>query len=101
MGIDDANLSNDKNFQTGQKADAVKLGDKGTTTGGTFVPDWDPAFLQDIHAVILVTGDSRLTVNNKLNQIKGIFGAGSTTASIKEVTTIIGDVRAGKNAAHE
>lgn len=101
LGIDDSNLSNDKSFQTGQRADAVNLKDKGTTTGGTFVPDWEPAFLQDIHAVILIAGDSHLTVNNKLNQIRDIFGVGSATASIKEVTTIVGDVRAGKNHAHE
>jgi len=101
LDIDDSNLNNDKNFQTGQKADAVNLGDKGTTTGDTFKPDWEPAFLEDIHAVIFVAGDSHSTVNKKLNQIKGIFGIGSATASIKDVTTIVGDVRPGNQSAHE
>lgn len=102
MGIDDTNLtSNDPNFLAGQKADAFNLGDKGTGTGKDFVPDWDPAFLQQIHGVILISGDSHGTVNKKLHQIKQLFHIESSHPSIKEVTSIVGDVRPGKQSAHE
>jgi hypothetical protein len=102
LGIDDSNLAKDENFKRGQKADAINLGDKGTGTDETnFVPKWDPALLQDIHGVILVSGDSHLTVDNMLRQIKGIFGVGSPQASIKEVKSVVGDVRPGRLHGHE
>ncbi|KAG6919706.1 hypothetical protein DXG01_002652 [Tephrocybe rancida] len=94
LGIDDTTLtSTEPNFKLGQKDDAKNLGDKVTGTGA---PDWEPEFLQDIHAVILISGDSHGTVNKQLKEIKDIFGA-----SIKEVTTIVGDVRPGKESGHE
>ncbi|RDB22012.1 Peroxidase 2 [Hypsizygus marmoreus] len=101
IGIDDSNLTSDNNFLIGQKADAQSLGDKGTGDGANFVPDWDPAFLKDIHGVFLISGDSHGTVNKRLDQVKNIFFVGSSKASIKEVTTIVGDVRPGKLSAHE
>jgi hypothetical protein len=102
MGVDDSTLaSGDANFLAGQRGDAEALKDKGTGTGPTFVPDWDPAFLQDIHAVVLVSGDSHNSVNKELKQVKSVFGVGSAKASIKEVKSIVGDVRPGKEAGHE
>jgi len=101
LGIDDSTLTNDPNYLTGQKKDSQALGDPGTTTGTTFTPDWNPAFLQNIHGVILVSGDSHRTVDHKLHQIKGIFGVGSQDASIKEVISLVGDVRPGKESGHE
>ncbi|KAF8059915.1 hypothetical protein FPV67DRAFT_349692 [Lyophyllum atratum] len=104
LGIDDSNLtSTEPNFSLGQKQDAKNLGDKGTGDIPNFVPDWEPAFLKDIHAVILISGDSHGTVDKKLQQIKEIFGIapGQYKPSIKEVTSIVGDVRPGKESAHE
>jgi len=40
-------------------------------------------------------------VNNMLNKIKGIFGVGSSNASVKEVISLVGDVRPGKESGHE
>jgi len=101
MGVDDTALTGDLNFQIGQKKDAQSLGDKGTGTGPTFVPDWEPAFLQDIHGAILVFGESHNSVNKALAQAKQAFGVSTSKASIKEVTTIRGDVRPGKESGHE
>jgi Dyp-type peroxidase family len=104
MGIDDSNLtSTEPNFLNGQKVDAQALGDKNAGDESNFVPDWEPEFLQDIHAVILISGDSHDTANKELQQIKEIFGlAGSANKpSIKEVTSIVGDVRPGDEAGHE
>jgi hypothetical protein len=65
MGVDDTTLTGDVNFKNGQKKDAESLGDKGTGTGDSFVPNWEPAFLKDIHGVILVSGDSHDSVNKE------------------------------------
>ncbi|KAF9466754.1 hypothetical protein BDZ94DRAFT_1280704 [Collybia nuda] len=100
MGVDDSTLD-DTDFQNGQRADAFNLRDNGTGGQNDFVPDWDPAFMQDIHALIFVSGDSHKSVNKKMQQVKDIFGVGSTKTSIKEVKTIVGDVRPGKEAGHE
>ncbi|KAG6902138.1 hypothetical protein C0995_003895 [Termitomyces sp. Mi166 len=106
IGIDDTTLTNtEPSFAQGQKQNAQSLGDKGTGGGPTFVPDWKPEFLQDIHAVILISGDSHETVSKKFDEVKGIFGIGSghqrNSVSIKEVTTIRGDVRPGEESGHE
>jgi hypothetical protein len=102
MGVDDSPLTGDANFLNGQKADAESLGDKGSGTGPSFVPDWDPAFLQEIHGVILVSGDSHSSVNKALSEAKIAFGIASLDEpSIKEVISIVGDVRPGKESGHE
>ncbi|KAG6849423.1 hypothetical protein H0H93_008571 [Arthromyces matolae] len=103
LGIDDTNLTTtEPSFLQGQKENAQSLGDKGTGTTPNFLPDWDPKFLQDIHAVVLISGDSHDTVNKQFTAVKSIFGLVSGgQASIKEVTTIVGDVRPGKEDGHE
>jgi hypothetical protein len=101
MGVDDSPLTQDPNFLSGQQADAQALGDPGTVTGSNFVPNWDPAFLQDIHGVILVSGDSHRSVNKALEEAKAAFGVFTSDPSIKEVTSIVGDVRPGKESGHE
>ncbi|KAG6897982.1 hypothetical protein C0992_007936 [Termitomyces sp. T32_za158] len=106
LGIDDTTLTGtEPSFKQGQQQSAESLGDKGTRNGPNFVPDWEPEFLKDIHAVILISGDSHGTVNKKFDEVKGIFGIGPVTqqnpASIKEVTTILGDVRPGEASGHE
>jgi hypothetical protein len=101
IGVNDADLTRDANFAAGQKKDAESLGDKGTGTGPTYVPDWEKPFLQDIHGLILVSGDSQESVKKALDGAKKTFGVGTPTPSIKEVTTIVGKVRPGNLSAHE
>ena len=82
-------------------AGAKDLGDLGKSSGNTFDPDWLPAFKQDIDGLILITGDSHATVNEKLGEIEGIFAVGKKDASIHEIIRIVGDVRPGKESGHE
>lgn len=91
----------DAAFFAGQKVDAEALGDKGTGTGKTFEPDWLPQFKQDIHGLIIFSGDCHATVDDKLNQVLNIFGFGTNESSVTEVFRITGDVRPGKEAGHE
>ncbi len=74
-------------------ADAAALGDD--------VATWDPAFKKDIHAVILVTGNSSAKVSATLNDIKTLFGVGTPKASITEVLTRTGHTRPGDESGHE
>ena len=83
-------------------ADSGFLGDPGTkSASGAFIPKWDPAFKQDIHAVIMVTGESHASVDNKLSEIGKIFSLGAQNASITEIIRVVGDVRPGKEKGHE
>lgn len=82
-------------------ADAKNLGDKATSTSGTFDPDQVPEFKQEIHGLILVTGESRATVEARLADIKKIFLVREESATIHEVLTLVGDVRPGDEAGHE
>ncbi|KAL0954306.1 hypothetical protein HGRIS_003305 [Hohenbuehelia grisea] len=93
---------NDAAFTEGQLKGAENLGDPGKTTNGVFSPDWEPEFKKEIHGVIYVAGDSILSVDKKLIEIKLLFGVGLPGHSITEITSIRGDVRPGKeNSAHE
>ncbi|PPQ90336.1 hypothetical protein CVT25_007738 [Psilocybe cyanescens] len=101
LNIDDSKL-HDTAFFKGQRLDAGEnLGDKGTGTGESFVPDWDEPFKQDLHGVIIVTGDCHATVDKTLHNIEHIFGVGSNAPSIVEITSVRGDARPGKLSAHE
>ena len=98
MGIDDSSLAtsgpNDP-FIIGQKQDALtNLGDPKSADGKN--PDWDKRFLQDLHGVILISGDSHGTTDKKKAEINLIFGT-----SIKEIITIRGVVRPGAEDGHE
>ena len=104
MGIDDKSLDtnsavpNSKQpdpFIGGQQQDALtNLGDPTSADGKT--PAWDPHFLQDIHGVILISGDSHKTTDEDKDKIEKIF-----KSSIKEIITIRGDVRPGAEDGHE
>ncbi|KAL9077060.1 MAG: hypothetical protein Q9157_003508 [Trypethelium eluteriae] len=88
---------NDTLFNNGMKSDASNLGDSGMQQAdGTFQPDWDDTFLQEIHGVTLVTGDSHDTVNDKLASVKDIL-----SGTVTEISTLSGDVRPGDEAGHE
>ena len=97
MGIDDTSLATTgptDPFIIGQKQDAAFLGDPLLADGKT--PNWDSHFLQDLHGVILISGDSHGTTDKKKAEIDQIFGP-----SIKEIITIRGDVRPGAEDGHE
>ena len=98
MGIDDSSLADTgptDPFIIGQQQDALNtLGDPKSADGKT--PDWDPHFLQDIHGVILISGDSHVTTDKKKAEIDLIFNT-----SIKEIIAIRGDVRPGAEDGHE
>ncbi|KAL9100162.1 MAG: hypothetical protein Q9163_004427 [Psora crenata] len=91
----------DTAFNAGMLADAQRLGDPGSTSSGSFNPDWIPAFKNDVHGVVIVSGDCRHRVAKQLRRIKDIFGAGTHNASIHEVLQLVGDVRPGKEKGHE
>ncbi|KAK0435361.1 peroxidase TAP [Armillaria borealis] len=94
LGITDADALDDSAFKSGQLKDAaLNLGDK---VGADSLPDWEPAFKEKIDAVILIAGDSHLTVSKKLLETRALFGL-----SIHEVTNVQGDVRPGAVSAHE
>ncbi|KAJ3494915.1 hypothetical protein NLJ89_g10713 [Agrocybe chaxingu] len=102
LGIDDSTLTplgdNDP-FKIGQKRDAVtNLGDKTRSDGQ---PDWDEKFLQDLHGIILISGESHVSIEKKKLDVEAIFHVHTPKASIQEITTIRGDVRPGDQSAHE
>jgi hypothetical protein len=84
-------------------ADASNLGDPGSPSfSGVFVPStWITEFKQEIHGLILITGDCHATVDGRLADIEKIFLAGEENATIHEVLTLVGDVRPGDQSAHE
>jgi len=100
MGIDDSKLT-DTAFIQGQRLDSENLGDPGTGTGPTFQPNWLPEFKKDLHGVIVFTGDRHDTVDEKKAEVLRIFGVPGPQPSILIITTIVGDVRPGKEAGHE
>ncbi|KAH6902597.1 peroxidase TAP [Coprinopsis sp. MPI-PUGE-AT-0042] len=106
MGVDDSSLSDANNardpFKIGQREDAVEnLGDNFVPSADGNVPDWDPAFLQPIHGVILVAADCHENAEKSIEKIEEIFRADTHRASISQIKLIRGDARPGKESAHE
>lgn len=99
MGINDD--IGDSVFNAGMLADAQHLGDQGSSASGKFDPDWIPEFKQEIHGLILVTAESRATVDKKLAMIKQMFSVGEKDATMHQVLSLVGDVRPGTQSGHE
>ena len=97
MGIDDSPLySNDKDpFFRGQQQEALLELNDPKKSDGTL--DWDEKFLEDIHGVILITGDSPETIEEKKYEIDRIFHS----SSINEVIPVFGEGRDDPFSAHE
>lgn len=92
----------DDAFKKGMLADATTLGDQGTTLpSGEFDPDWIPAFKQDIHGLILISGESQVSVDRRKLEIERIFRVRTHSPTIHKVIRIIGDVRPGELKGHE
>ncbi|EJD06642.1 Dyp-type peroxidase [Fomitiporia mediterranea MF3/22] len=86
----------DDAFNQGQLAHAQNLGDTGKTENGSFVPEWIDAFKNEIDGVVLVAGDSKISVDEGVNKVEHTFGK-----SIKEVFKVNGHVRPNKEKGHE
>ncbi|KAF2707322.1 DyP-type peroxidase [Pleomassaria siparia CBS 279.74] len=86
----------DPAFSNGMKNDAAVLGDNGVFGDDGFVPDWDAAFLEEIHGVALIAGDSHESVDEKLANVKDIL-----KTTVKEISTLSGDVRPGDERGRE
>ena len=91
----------DSAFNAGMLADAQNLGDEGTSSPDGFDPRWDSEFKQEIHGLILISGDCHATVDKMLARIRKIFSVGKQDSVIQEVVSIVGDVRPGDLSAHE
>ncbi|KAI0706756.1 hypothetical protein C8T65DRAFT_651892 [Cerioporus squamosus] len=92
----------DAAFTKGQFADAATLGDPGSTDAkNNFIPNWIPAFKNPIHGVVLVSGDSELTVTATQAIVNGIFNIGAHNATMHEILTIKGKVRPNAESGHE
>ncbi|KAM6499969.1 hypothetical protein JOM56_005477 [Amanita muscaria] len=106
LGINDSKLAgpggpaNDP-YIKGQLSDSQSLNDPGTGAGPTFQPNWLPEFKQQLHGIIVFTGDSHATVDANKKAVLAIFGIPGTAPSIQVITSITGDVRPGKEAGHE
>lgn len=103
MKIDDSSLGSGSSdpFIIGQLKDSASLNDPTIRTNSGTQPDWDPIFLQQLHGVILITGDSHNTIDKQKQQIDNIFGVGGSNASMVEIASLQGDVRPGDEAGHE
>ncbi|KAG8732477.1 hypothetical protein FRC10_000893 [Ceratobasidium sp. 414] len=77
-------------FSAGQLADARNLGDEGKTIGGKFDPNWEQVFKTRIDAVLLVVGETWVTVNARIAEALKTFGN-----SVRVVDNLKASVRPG------
>ncbi|KAF2232962.1 Dyp-type peroxidase [Viridothelium virens] len=85
--VDDKDKINDAAFEGGMIND---------TTLNDQPNNWLPEFRQDVHGLIVVTGDSQGTINARLLEIQTIF-----KNTIHEVKRADGHVRPGEEDGHE
>ncbi|QRV75636.1 Dyp-type peroxidase family [Ceratobasidium sp. AG-Ba] len=86
----------DRVFSAGQLADAGNLRDEGTTIDNTFDPKWEQAFKTRIDGVLIVAGESWVSVNKKVDDTLKTFGT-----SIRVIYNLKGSVRPGDQKGHE
>ncbi|KAF2704571.1 DyP-type peroxidase [Pleomassaria siparia CBS 279.74] len=91
----------DEIFNAGMIKDAKNLGDKEKLPQQPeYQPEWNEIFLQEIHGVILITGDTHHAVYTKLDEVKTILTKENTSV-VREIATLVGDVRPGDQRGHE
>jgi Dyp-type peroxidase family len=89
-------------FTAGQLADASAsfaeqgLGDPGVVTGTKTDPAWEPAFKKTIHGCILITGESKHTIAERLKELENIL-----VGTFKTIIKVEGNVRPGAESGHE
>ena len=99
MGITDD--IGDPVYKAGQVADAENLADPGSKVSGKFVPNWVPAFKNPVHGVLIISGDSQISVDRKLAEVEAILRVGKHDATIHEILRTVGVVRPGNQKGHE
>jgi deferrochelatase/peroxidase EfeB len=90
----------DESFQRGQKAESKHLGDPRDPARSS-EPNWAPEFRQTIDFVILITGETKEHLAERMQEIERIFGIGTPNPSVKQVIAIQGSVRPGSEKGHE
>ncbi|KAG8702638.1 hypothetical protein FRC09_004628 [Ceratobasidium sp. 395] len=83
-------------FSAGQLADAKNLGDAGMMASGKFDPDWEQAFKTRMDGLMIVAGESWVTVNNKVTETLKKFGD-----CVRVVYQLKSSVRPGDEKGHE
>ncbi|KAI0788098.1 Dyp-type peroxidase [Fomes fomentarius] len=91
----------DEAFKAGQLNGAEALGDPGTDATGKFDPNWHPDFKKPIHGLILISGDSELTVAANHVKVLAIFNVLALPCTLHELFTLKGNVRPGTAKGQE
>ncbi|THH33434.1 heme-thiolate peroxidase [Antrodiella citrinella] len=91
----------DAAFKEGQFTDAQNLGDKGSTSGGVFTPDWIPTFRSAVHGIIIIAGDSQTTIDERVAETTQIIHLAPKNGSCHQVLRLDGAVRPGDQKGHE
>ncbi|KAG8731737.1 hypothetical protein FRC11_002635 [Ceratobasidium sp. 423] len=86
----------DQPFADGQLADAKDLGDDGVAESDGFHPLWENAFKHRVDGVLVVAGESWLSVKAKVAETLAAF-----TNSVLVVYSLKGSVRPGDQKGHE
>ena len=94
-----SNIQSEPQFVAGMQADAAQLGDAMQENGQT--PKWIKEFLEEIHVVFSIAGDSRDSVNKRWSTVEEISGGGAETSSINMVYRLRGNVRPDGQEKHE
>ncbi len=99
MGINDD--LGDTAFNKGQLADSQSLGDPRTPgRDNTFTPDWIKEFKNPVHGVIIISGDSDLSVEATHRVVTCVFNIGFRP-TLHKVRTLKGVVRPNDQKGHE
>ncbi|KAI0142742.1 Dyp-type peroxidase [Xylariaceae sp. FL1272] len=93
LGIGSNGSIGDPIFENGMRADAGDLGDD--------LSDWDDAFNQDIHGVIIIAASCDRILQRTVDRIKGIFQVGHRDSTVEEVLELSGHTRPGAESGHE
>ncbi|KAF8755087.1 hypothetical protein RHS01_05361 [Rhizoctonia solani] len=86
----------DQPFALGQLRDAENLGDDGVTEADGFHPSWEQAFKNRVDGVLVVAGESWVSVAAKVAEAMAVL-----TTSVRVVYTLKGSVRPGEQKGHE
>lgn len=86
----------DPSFTDGQLKGAISVLSDPAVPGSTTDPAWEPAFKTTIHGCFNVTGESRLSINERISQLDTIL-----ESAVKTVSRVDGAVRRGNEKGRE